>query len=124
MRALIIDGAVRARVAEVLDHAKTHHYHPNEDDTVPGDDDHFVAQLDTFRVVFSFTHLNGRVFRHLSISVPNGMLPHPIAAFMIAGLFGFTGWDESMGLEKPESWHVVAIMEPPVANLAQEIAVQ
>jgi len=91
MRALVIDDAAKARVKEVLDFAmKKENWWTLGEGTPPGDREGFVTELDTFRVVFSITVVEGKPHRHISISVPRN-LPHPIAAFTIAGMFGFTG---------------------------------
>jgi hypothetical protein len=60
--------------------------------------------------LFSFTHVDGVVYRHLSVSVPGGLYPNPIAALMLADLFGFTGWDGSGVF--PESWTCRRVEEP------------
>jgi hypothetical protein len=91
LRALTINDAARAEVARVVANAKSHPYRP-DCETPPGDDKRFVAKLDTYRAVFSFTHADGLVYRHLSISVPGKDYPNPLAVFTIADLFGFTGW--------------------------------
>lgn len=94
MRPLIIDGKARAKVAKVLAHAEKHHYYPEKLPLPPGNDPNFVTHLSTYRCVFSFTHIKGHIYRHLSISVPSKKFPNPAAAFAIADLFGFTGYDE------------------------------
>lgn len=96
MRALVIDDNARAQVERVLLHAldPAHWYKPRKDARVPGDDARFVCQLNTYRCVFTITEDSaGRTWRHLSISVPSSNYPSPLAAFTIAELFGFTGWD-------------------------------
>ncbi len=95
MRALVIDDAAKAAAQRVIAHAERHHYEPGRSKWVPGDDDRFVARLGTFRCVFTFTRSRGRLYRHLSISIPGSKYPNPAAAFMLADLFGFTGWDEN-----------------------------
>jgi hypothetical protein len=104
MRALIVDDEARANVARVLSHAEQNHYHPERAKGSPGDDPHFVAYLGTYRCVFSYTHSDGAVWRHLSISVPGKNYPNPFAAFTIAELFGFTGWDQKNIDPTPEGW--------------------
>ena len=45
------------------------------------------------------------LFRHLSVSVPMpGRYPNPIAVWMIADLYGFTGWSPEMGVKIPPDW--------------------
>lgn len=100
---LIIDDAVTARVQEVLDHAEKHPYRRGM--PVPGDNPAFVAQLGDYRCVFTYTHAIGdTVWRHLSISVrTKDRYPHPLAAYTIAELFGFTGWD-GVTQDMPDGW--------------------
>ncbi len=107
MRPLIIDDAAKATAARVLAYADAHHYRPGRrGQTTPGDDPNFVAKFGTYRAVFTFTHADGLVYRHLSISVPSAKFPNPAAAFMIASLFGFTGWDERTIDRAPEGWQI------------------
>lgn len=101
MRPLIIDNHARAEVARVIAHAEAHHYRKGQ--PVPGDDPAFVVYLNTYRCVFTFTDTVGILWRHLSISVPE-RYPNPAAAFMIADLFGFTGWDQHTIDRPPDSW--------------------
>lgn len=120
MRVLTIDDEAKAKVAAVVAHAEKHPYYPSQTTLAPGDDPKFVAKLDTFTAVFTFTHDEGKVYRHLTVSVPGKKYPHPIAAFTIARLFGFTGWDEKMGDMPPDRWiagphcvdRCVVILEP------------
>ena len=107
MRPLIIDDAARARAAEIVAHAEAHPYRPGMPS--PGDDPRFVAHLNTYRAVFTFTHANDLIYRHLSVSIPakpgsDKPYPGPEAVFVIADLFGFTGFDEDK-LEPPADWN-------------------
>jgi hypothetical protein len=105
IRALVIDDAAKAKAARVLAHAEGHHYFPERTMLLPGDDERFVARFNDYRAVFSYTHSDGAVWRHLSISVPaRGKYPHMGAAFVIANLFGFTGWDRRTVDALPEGW--------------------
>jgi hypothetical protein len=104
LRPLMIDDAARAKIARVVAYAMDHPYIPGPRAPVPGDDPHFVAHLNTYRAVFTFTHSAGKVYRHLSISVPGKGYPNPAAAFLIASEFGFTGWDEKQIDRLPEGW--------------------
>lgn len=103
VRALIIDAEARVRISRVLDYAEEHHYHPDTD-PIPGDNEEFVCTLRTFRCVFTYTVMRGRVWRHLSISIPSKNYPHPLAVFTIATEFGFTGWDGNTCDRIPEGW--------------------
>ena len=119
MRPLIIDDKAKTEANRVIAYAMDHPYHPGQ--PVPGDNPNFVAQLGTYRCVFTFTHISGKVFRHLSISVPSEKYSNPIAAFMIADLFGFTGWNEQMGGQIPKSWFGQVNEEEHAVVLAQEV---
>jgi hypothetical protein len=106
MRLLAIDHHARRQVKRVLDFAcdPKRWYKLVSFANVPGDDYRHVANLSTYRCVFSITEdRNGEVFRHLSISVPSEDYPNPFAAFTIAELFGFTGWD-GKSQKPPETW--------------------
>ena len=103
LRPLIIDNDARAKALRVLAHASAHLYSANCG-WVPGDDERFVAHLNTYRVVFTFTLEKGKVWRHLSVSVPGGLYPHPSAVLVIAELFGFTGWDGHTLDNMPDGW--------------------
>ena len=75
MRPLLIDRHARRQAQRVLEFAldPKHWYRPGKDARVPGDDYRFVANLNSYRAVFSITEKDGAVFRHLSISVPSEM---------------------------------------------------
>jgi hypothetical protein len=121
LRALIIDESAKAKAARVIAHAEKNHYFLGKTTTPPGDDERFVAHLNDYRAVFSFTHSDGTIFRHLSISVPaRGRFPHQAAAFTIADLFGFTGWDHQTIDKLPEGW--IGVTHEDCLVLAQEIA--
>jgi hypothetical protein len=118
MRPLIIDDAAKAKVARVLEHAEANPYHFRG--PVPGDDPRFVAELNTYRAVFTLSHdPEGKVWRHLSISVPSKNYPNPVAVLTIAELFGFTGWDGRTIDQLPLDWildvktqeHCVVVMQ-------------
>lgn len=101
MRMLVIDDAARARAAEIVKHAEAHPFKPPYD-SPPGEDTRNEMMLNTYRAVFSRTILEGVEFRHLSVSVPGGLYPNPEATFMIAELFGFTGYE--IGRDMPLDW--------------------
>lgn len=105
LRPLVIDKEAKAKAARVIEHAKAHPFHPGKDPP-PGDDPRFVAHLNTYRAVFTFTQADdGKVYRHLSVSIPTaGLYPHPAAILTIATLFGFTGWDERTVDHMPDGW--------------------
>ena len=105
MRALVVDAWARKQVQRVLAWAldPKHWYRPGKDSRVPGDDYHFVATLSSYRCVFTISESPQGTFRHLSISVPSENYPNPIAAFTIAEMFGFSGWD-GKSADLPPSW--------------------
>lgn len=107
MRPLLIDDAAKAKVRQVRDFAEqpANLYRPGLTQRVPGDDPHFVTDLAVgFHCVFTITEVAGVQFRHLSISVDGGKYPSPFAAYTIAELFGFEGWNQHS--EKPPAhWH-------------------
>lgn len=121
MRALLIDEVVKKEVQRVRDYAEQpdNWYRPGKDRRIPGDDPRFVVQLNTYRCVFTVTEYPTAVFRHLSISIPAKDFANPIAAFTIAELFGFTGWD-GHSFNIPPSWmgrvdkqdHCIQLMQP------------
>lgn len=106
MRPLIIDAHAKAQAQRVMDYAALNHYRPGETTWVPGDNANFVATFDTYRVVFTFSEMGGRVYRHISISVPSQHYPNPAAVFALADLFGFTGWDQKTIDKPPDGWLV------------------
>lgn len=109
MRALVIDDTAKAKVAKVLTYAEEprHHYFVGAGAKTwqipPGDNPQHVAHLDSFRCVFSITKADGETWRHLSISVPSEKYPNPFAAYTIAEMFGFTGWD-GKSIDFPAGW--------------------
>ena len=119
MRPLLIDDEARAQAKRVLDYAAEHHYRPDNADQPPGDDPHFVAKFGTYRVVFSFTHADRIVWRHLSVSVPSSKFPNPIACFMIANLFEFTGYDKDQPDKPGPDWLVDVKEDEHCVVLAQ-----
>jgi hypothetical protein len=123
MRVLTINDFTKQTVQRVVDYAERfeHWYRPGLARRPPGDDPKHVAQLDSYRCVFSITLDRGTAYRHLSISVPSRDLPNPYTAFTIAQLFGFTGWDgKSIQSVLPAGWavsphkdeHCVVIAQP------------
>ncbi len=120
MRALIIDDEAKATAARILAYADTHHYHPGRPGQMtPGDDPNFVAHFDTYLAVFSYTHADGIVYRHLSVSVPGSKYPNPFAAFTIAEMFGFTGWNQRTVEPPPEGWQIDVSQREHCIVLAQ-----
>jgi hypothetical protein len=100
MRPLLIDEKVLAAVMTVREHAEAPEnlYVPGQSPQPPGDDARHVVLIPVgFRCVFSITRrlADAGLYRHLTISVEAGdRYPNEAAAFMLASMFGFTGWDE------------------------------
>lgn len=109
IRPLVIGPTERAAAQTVVDFASQpeHWYHPLTTGPVPGDDPRYVLDLAFgFRCVFSHTTDGKALFRQLSISVSDPRkLPNPFAAFTIAEVFGFSGWDGHSGTP-PRDWLV------------------
>lgn len=126
MRVLTIDDAAKEAVKRVLDfaHQPENFYRvgPNgfSFQRPPGDDPRHVAQLDTYRCVFSVTKQGKREFRHLSISVPSDKYPNVFAAFTIAEMFGFRGWDGKT-IAIPDGWIGRVSEEEHCVVLGQEM---
>jgi hypothetical protein len=125
LRALVIDETAMVEVTRVLGFAnkRENYFVPGNTPFVPGDRDEYVAMLGTYRCVFTVTLMNDRMYRHLSISIPE-KLPNPIAAFTIARMFGFTGGsvDDEVVTEPSEEWQIGLDEKRVVVVLAQEIA--
>lgn len=93
MRPLLIGPAEKKAVEELVAFASREEnwYRPGVSQWVPGDRLEYVLSLGTYRCVFTYTEGRGKLYRHLSISVPGTLYPNPVAATTIAVLFGFTG---------------------------------
>lgn len=124
LRPLVIDEALRKKVARVIAYARGHHYIVGET-AVPGDiPGHVLKTKYGYRIVFSFTRVPDGLYRDLSVSVQEpakpGQLPNPIAAFEIATLFGFTGWD-GLSAEPPADWLISQDLHWDAIRLVQQI---
>jgi hypothetical protein len=117
MRLLTIDAAAKARATKIAAYAEAHPYRPGG--ILPGSIPELVGQFDTYRAVFSITHADGLVFRHLSISVPGDKLPNVMAVCSIADLFGFTGWSMSAPESIPDGWQLGPHKEDRCVVVAQ-----
>ncbi len=120
MRILEISPAAKRKAAKVVAHAKKRKnwYNPNVAEwaqRIPGHDKNHQCKLNTFRCVFSYTILEeGRVVRHLTVSVPGGKFPHTLAVREIAKMFGFTGASENIEEKWPEDWIVQVKQDDPI----------
>jgi len=125
MRALILGPGEQAAIAEVVAYAMEPSHHYRIGDPVPGNNPKFVAHIpDGFRCVFTLTHDKGKLYRHLSVSVPAPMMPSPEACVVLAKEFGFTASDNGLNLVariEKDKWlaglgrqdeHCVVILQP------------
>lgn len=119
VRPLLIDDKALADIARVIDYADKHHYKPGE--FIPGNNPNYVCDLSTYHVVFTFTETVGILWRHISISVPSNNYPSTTAAFTIATLFGFVGWDVKTTDVIPEDWSADVSSEDKCVIFAQPI---
>lgn len=106
MRPLIFGDAHQQRVREIMAYSERHHFRVGM--PPPGDNPEHVLDFDFgYRAVFSYSMNKSPpvLVRHLSVSVP-GNLPNPVAVFMIAEMFGFTGWNIMMGDEPSPDWYI------------------
>ena len=125
MRILMIDDEAKGKVAQVLAYARRNVHYPGTDAPVPGDNPGFVCQLNTYRCVFTYTKSpeDGKLYRHLSVSVPSDGYPSPEAMCSIAGLFEFSGANKGI-LARIEDgkWTMhVEEREPHCIILAEEL---
>jgi hypothetical protein len=124
---LTVDEEAKAKVKVVTDFAeKPENYYIVEKggfslQRPPGDDPRHVTHLDTYRCVFSITKAEDKLWKHLSVSVPNpNAFPNPMATFTIAELFGFTTWTGNPA-DVPEAWKIQIDGEGHCIVLAQEL---
>lgn len=124
MRMLAITPENQAKVDAVVSYAMDHPSFVAGKEFVggrPGDNPAHVAELDTYRCVFSITRAENRTWRDLSISIPRkGNYPNPYAAYSIAQMFGFTGWNERT-VDVPDEWLVHVMQEDNCIRFMQEI---
>lgn len=96
MRPLVIGPEDKKRAEQLVEFASdpANYYVPGQTSFVPGDKPEYVLNLyKGFKVVFTHTKMqDGRLYRHLSVSVDKkNKLPHPAAVAEIAPLLGFVG---------------------------------
>jgi hypothetical protein len=120
LRLCIIGDEERTRAAAIVSFAREHVYRPGPGATVPGHDPRYVLLIPLgLRCVFTFTEEPaGVLWRHLTVSVSGGALPHPAAVEMIAELFGFTGsvLDHASFVQEENCIAVVQKAEPEQAS--------
>ena len=124
---LVIDSFAKAQAQKVVDYAsKPGNWFLMDADGIPksdppGNNPRLTLRLNTYRCVFSYTRLETKLWRHLSISIPEaGMYASPHAAYEIAQLFGFTGWDGT-SISLPKGWMVDSNSVDNCIVLMQEI---
>lgn len=126
MRVLEIDADAKEKCEQVMTYARQHVYDPSDNGIVPGDNPSFVCYLNTYRCVFTYTRSpdTGKLYRHLSISVPSKDYPSVEAAAAIAGLFEFTGADQGVEARlRDGNWMMhLEEREPHCIVLAEELA--
>jgi hypothetical protein len=93
-RVLIIGPEERNAAAKLTAFALTSPFTPGPGVKAPGDDPRHSMQLGDFRCVFSFTRIDGKLYRHLSVGMldQKAPLPNPLAVQEIAHLMGFEGF--------------------------------
>lgn len=136
MRPLLIDDNVKAAVENVVAWAtRPDHYYEVDKrprPAPPGDDPHHVVFIPHgFRVVFSITRADRKLWRHISISIPTEKWPHPMACMSIAELFGFTGFcledcekEYAAGSRRdpiPDGWLIAKDDNDHCITIAQEL---
>lgn len=97
-----------AQIAGAVAHAHqpAHWWDPFSDVPAPGNDVRHAVHIDDIRCVYSVSLLDGKPWRHLSVSRRNGELPTVPIALAIAYAFGFTGWDPNRPDLIPDAWVV------------------
>jgi hypothetical protein len=132
MRALIIGPDEKQAIARVVAYAtdREHWYCFAPGAAVPGDSPEYVAHVpDGFRCVFTLTLTQGKVYRHLSVSV-NGVdrLPSPEACVALAIEFGFTASNQDAAdnmdlvmLMQSDGWHAATNPIDRCVVMCQEI---
>jgi hypothetical protein len=124
---LAINDETRAEVKRVVDFASesAHYFHPREHKFIPGDRPEYIANLQSYRCVFTLSVDEGHFYRHLTVSLrkpkkPN-LLPSVPAVCAIADLFGFTGWD-GLPAGPPDNWGCAPMANPwPHVVVIEEI---
>jgi hypothetical protein len=103
--------------------SKPENFYRPPSDVVPGERLEYTCHIDSYRCVFTITEIGGARYRHLSISIRGPNLPAPVAAFTLAGWFGFTGAVLEGGISAMPGtdWHVDINEEDNCIILAQEI---
>lgn len=121
MRILELSPNSKKKALKIVKHAKkrAHWFNPRTPgwlNKIPGHDPRHVCKLNDYRCVFSYTHdtEQGKVFRHLSISVPSKDYANPAAVKVIASMFGFTGSDGIPNDDFPDDWVVRVKEDGPI----------
>lgn len=126
MRALIMNDEVKQKIKTQVEWAERpeNWYHPERDQEPPGDNPAYVLMLEMgFRVVYTHTAMQGRNYRHLSVSVEGTKYPNEIAAYTLATLFGFTGGHQVQDAtaQAGKDWQMNVDNETRCIVFAQEI---
>jgi len=123
MRVLVIDNEAKEKAAAIMAYARRHIFDPSENGAVPGDSPDFSCYLNTYRCVFTYTRSpDGKLYRHLSVSVPSKNYPSIEAMAMIAGLFEFTGADQGVAARlQAGKWIMHVEKEEPHCVILAEV---
>lgn len=109
MRILDLGPENREKAGKLAEFASRpeNHYVVGDSAFIPGDRPEYVVVLGTVRCVFTMTRANGKLYRHLSLSVP-GALPNEILAYTIATWFGLTGADvrQNVAVAPGPDWQI------------------
>jgi hypothetical protein len=127
MSVLAINDETRAEIKRVVDYANepANYFRAKERKFIPGDRPEYVANLQSYRCVFTITTDEGHFYRHLTVSLrkpkkPN-LLPSAPAVCAIADLFGFTGWG-GLPAGPPANWGCAPLENPcPHVVVIEEI---
>ena len=125
MRPLVIDDDQQRGVDALVKFASEEEnwFHAFKDTWTPGDRPEYILHLNSYRCVFTCTESSdGKLYRHLSISVPADY-PAPIAVFQLAAMFGFTGGQDGSGIcvGPGDSWSIRVDTEAHCIVVAQEV---
>jgi len=113
-----LDEGAKARADKVLTYAYNNPY--KDGDPNPSNNPNFIAEFGSYRAIFTLTKNDGMLYKHLCVSVKNSdMLPPPPVVFIIADLFGFTGFDDKV-FDPPRDWVVRPNFEAQCVVVAQK----
>jgi hypothetical protein len=118
---LVLDDAVALACRKVVvfaENPSNWFVHGDTSTVPPGRDDRYVANFPPYRCVFSITRtLDGRLWRHLSVSVPpeknkERLYANPFVMVVLSEMFGFVSDAEDRKVAIDEDQHCVVVGEP------------